>query len=156
MNRDDMLFKSQYILESLALTDPGFTFNLAHDNENNVTGIVWLTSYMHDKFERFDNYLSIDIMHSSICNAKEFYYIAPVIKNEIGIMNIVCEGFTNIPSYWNHCLRCVIYGVTLGIYNIFRRIHEKNPYFIRWSCTKLSFFYHLHLKMNLEKLLLSK
>ena len=32
-------------------------------------------------------------MHSSICNAKEFCYIAPDIKNEIGKINIVCEGF---------------------------------------------------------------
>ena len=72
MNQDDMLFKSQYILESLALTDPGFTFNLAHDNENNVTGIVWLTSYMRDTYKIFGNYISIDVMRSSICNTKEF------------------------------------------------------------------------------------
>ena len=32
-------------------------------------------------------------MHSSIRNGKEFCYIAPVKKNEIGKMNVICEGF---------------------------------------------------------------
>ena len=93
MNQDAVSFKSQFILESLVKKDPGFTYNLAHDNNNKVTGIVWMTSYMRDNFERFGNYLSIDVMHSSICNSKEFCYIAPVVKNEIDNINVVCEGF---------------------------------------------------------------
>ena len=40
--------------------DPSFKFYLIHDNDNNVTGIVWINSYMRDNFERFDNYISID------------------------------------------------------------------------------------------------
>ena len=32
-------------------------------------------------------------MHSSICNDKGFCYITPVIKNEVGKINVVCEGF---------------------------------------------------------------
>ena len=84
MNQDAISFKNQFILESLAKKDPGFTFNLAHDSNNKVTGIVWITSYMRDNFERFGNYISIDVMLSSICNAKEFCYIAPIINNEIG------------------------------------------------------------------------
>ena len=48
---------------------------------------------MRDNFERFGSYISIDIMHISICNSKEFYYIAPVVKHEIGNINVVCEGF---------------------------------------------------------------
>ena len=36
MNEDDILFNIQYILESLATVDPGFTFNLAHDDDNNA------------------------------------------------------------------------------------------------------------------------
>ena len=51
MNQNDIIFKSQYILESLASKDPVFVFNLAHDNDNKVTGIVWMTSYMRDNFE---------------------------------------------------------------------------------------------------------
>ena len=68
----------------MSSVDPGFTFNLAHDNDNNRTGFVWMTSYLCDNFGGFSNYLSIDIMYSSICNTKEFCYIAPVVKNEIG------------------------------------------------------------------------
>ena len=62
LNQDDIIFNSRYILESLTSMDPGFIFNLAHNNDNNITGIVWMTSYMRDNFERFDNYISIDIM----------------------------------------------------------------------------------------------
>ena len=93
MNQDEISFKSQFILESLAKKDPGFTFNLAHDSDNKVTGIVWMTSYMRENFERFGDYISIDVMHSSKCNATRFCFIAPVIKNEVGKINVVCEGF---------------------------------------------------------------
>ena len=84
MNHHEILFKRQYILESVASIDPGFTFNLAHDNNNNVTGIIWMTAYIRDNYERFGNYLSIDGMRSSVCNATEFCYTAPVIKNKVG------------------------------------------------------------------------
>ena len=35
-NQEDMTFKSQHILQSLACIGPGFTYNITH----NVTGIV--------------------------------------------------------------------------------------------------------------------
>jgi len=92
-NRDDVSFKSQYILEKLAYMDKGFTFNITHDLNNKVTGIVWMTSYMRDNFERFGNYLSIDVMKSSISNSSEFCYMAPVVLNEIWRINVVYEGF---------------------------------------------------------------
>ena len=57
MNQDEISFKSQFILESLAKKDLGFIFNLAHDSDNKVTGIVWMTSYMRDNFERFSDYI---------------------------------------------------------------------------------------------------
>ena len=59
MNQDEIVFKRQYILESLASVDPGFKFYLAHDNDNNITGIFWKTSYMRDNFKIFDNYIYI-------------------------------------------------------------------------------------------------
>ena len=80
----DILFKSQYILESLASNNLVFTFNLVHDNDNNVPGMVLITSYIHDNFERFGNYIFIDRIHSSIFHTKEFCYIAHVVNNEIG------------------------------------------------------------------------
>ena len=70
MNRDEVTFKSQYILERLAHIDNGFTHNITHDYNNEVTGIVWITSYMRDNLERFGNYLSIDVIRSSVCNTK--------------------------------------------------------------------------------------
>ena len=70
MNRDDVSFKSQYILKKLAHIDKGFIFNITHDLNNKVTGIVWMTSYTRDNFERFRNYLAIDVMRSSVSNAK--------------------------------------------------------------------------------------
>ena len=51
MNQDAVSFKSQFILESLVKKDPGFTYNLAHDNNNKVTGIVWMTSYIRDNLK---------------------------------------------------------------------------------------------------------
>ena len=65
MNQDAVSFKSQFVLESLTKKDPGFTLNLAHDSNNKLPLIVWMTSYMRDNFERFGNYISIEIMHSS-------------------------------------------------------------------------------------------
>ena len=52
-----------------------------------------MTSYMKDNFETFGYYFSIDVMRSSVCNAKKICYIAPVIRDEIGKINVVCEGF---------------------------------------------------------------
>ena len=99
MNRDDVSFKSQYILEKLVHIDKGFTFITIRDLNNKVTGIVWMTSYMKDNFERFRNYLFIDVMRSSVSNAKEFCYIAPVVLHKIGRINVVCEGFVITESY---------------------------------------------------------
>ena len=42
MNRNNIIFKSQYTFEFVAKSDQGFTFNLAHDNDNKVTSIVWM------------------------------------------------------------------------------------------------------------------
>ena len=52
-----------------------------------------MTSYIRDNFERFGNYLSIDVMRLSVSNAKEFCYIALVVLNEIERITVVYEGF---------------------------------------------------------------
>ena len=112
MNRDDVSFKSQYILEKLAHIDKGFTFNITHGLNNKVTGIVWMTSYMRDNFERFGNYLSIDVMKSSISNSAEFCYMPPVVLNEIGRINVVCEGFVITENHdaYTFIFRCHRHG----------------------------------------------
>ena len=83
MNKDEINFKSQYILQSLAKIDPGFTYNITHDLDNNITGIVLMTSYMRNNFEKFGNNISIDVMKTQVCNAKFCCYIAPVVLNEV-------------------------------------------------------------------------
>ena len=98
MNQEEILFKSQYILEKLCSTDPGFSYNISYDENNEVIGIVWVTSYIRDTFERFWTYLSVDIIYSSIYDAKELCYIAPVVKNEINKTCVVCEGFVIIET----------------------------------------------------------
>ena len=84
MNRKDVSFKSQYMLGNLASIDKGFTYNITHDSNNKLTGTVYIISYTRDNFERFGNYFSIDVMKSSVCIAKDFCYIAPVVLNKIG------------------------------------------------------------------------
>ena len=103
MNKDEITFKSQYILQSLAKIDPGFTYNITHDLDNNVTGIVWMTSYMRDNFDRFGNNISIDVMKSQLCNTKKICYIAPVVLNEVEKMNVVCEGFVISETHDTYC-----------------------------------------------------
>ena len=84
MNKEGIIFKSQYILQSSAKIDPGFTYNIIHDSDKNVTGILWMTSYMRENFEKFGNNISIDVMKSQVCNVNIFCYIAPVVLNEVG------------------------------------------------------------------------
>ena len=103
MNKDEITFKIQYILKSLAKIDPGFTYNITHDSNNNVTGIVWMVSYMRDNFERCGNNISIDVMKSQVCNAKKFCYIAPIVLNEVGKINVVCDGFVISETHDTYC-----------------------------------------------------
>ena len=79
MNTEEITFKSQYILQSLAKIDPGFTYNITHDSDNNVTGIIWMTSYMRDNFETFGNKIFIVVMKSQVCNAKRFCYVSIMV-----------------------------------------------------------------------------
>ena len=48
---------------------------------------------IRDNVERFGNYLSVDVMRSSVCDAKELCYITLVVLHEIGKINVVYEGF---------------------------------------------------------------
>ena len=68
-------------MQSLVSIDPGFTYNITHDSDNNVPGIVWMTSYMHETFEIFGNNLSVGAMKKQVCNTKEFCYIDHVMLN---------------------------------------------------------------------------
>ena len=158
--QNGIIFKSQYALESLASKDPGYAFNLAHGNDNKVTGIIWMTSYMRDKFERFGNFISIDIMHSSVCNAKEFCYISPIITNEVGKINVVCEGFviSEIHDAYTFVLDSLFKICPLRnknqVYAIFSDEFMTKPILDSIDMyDTFIFYYYFHLKMNLEKLI---
>ena len=107
MNKEEITFKSQYILQSLAKIDPGFTYTITHYSDKNVTGIVWMTSYMHDNFEKFGNDISIDVIKSQVCNAKKFCYIAPIVLNEVGKAML----FTKVSYYLQHMMPIVLYQI---------------------------------------------
>ena len=107
MNKDEITFKSQYILQSLVKIDPGFTYNITHDSDNNVTGIVWMTSYMRDNFKIFGNNISIGVMKSQVCNAIFFGYIARVVLNEVGKAML----FTKVSYYLQHMMPIVLYQI---------------------------------------------
>ena len=78
MNQEVVVLKSQYILEEISIIDNGFAYNITHNSNNDITGIVWIISYMKDNFERFGNYLSIDVMRSTVCNAKHSIILHPL------------------------------------------------------------------------------
>lgn len=40
MNQEDVVFKSHFFLENVSLIDKGFTCNITHDSNNEVTSIV--------------------------------------------------------------------------------------------------------------------
>ena len=60
MNQEVVSFKSEYILEEMSKIISGFAYNITHNSSNDVSGIIWMTSFMRDNFGRFSNYLSID------------------------------------------------------------------------------------------------
>ena len=80
---------------------------------------------MRDNFERFGNYLSIDVIRPYVCNATELCYIVSVILNEIWKINIVCEGFVSTETHnvYTFILEYLFYILTsrknINVYGIF-------------------------------------
>lgn len=111
--------------------DPGYIYLIQHMIMiKNKTDIFWMTSHVRDNFERFGNYISINIMHLSICNAKVFYDIAHVIKNEIRKINCECEGFIISETYDAYIFVLDSFFKMCphrkkGLCNIFKLIHDK-------------------------------
>ena len=83
MNNEQISFKSQYILENFTSIDPVFSYYVTHYDNNDVTRIVWVASYVQDNFEWFGIFISGNVIHSSIYDAKELCYIAPVFQKKI-------------------------------------------------------------------------
>ena len=62
-----------------------------------------MTSYMRDNIERFGNNISINVMKSQVCNKKKNCYIDPGVLNEVGKINVVCEGFVISETHDVYC-----------------------------------------------------
>ena len=122
-----------------------------------------MKSYMHDNFERFDNTISIDVMKSQVCNSKKNCYIAPVVLNEVGKINVVCEGFVISERHDAYCF------ILNSLFKMCPR-RKKNEIYAIFSDEFMTksilnsidmnetriFYDHFHLKANLEKSLLCK
>ena len=48
MDPEDITFQSRYILQTIASIDPGSTYKITHNLDNNIIGIACMTSYMRD------------------------------------------------------------------------------------------------------------
>ena len=90
-------------MQSLSKIEIGFTYNITHDSDKNVTGVVWMTSYMRDNFEKFGNNIFIDVMKSRVFNAKMFCYIVPVVLNKVGKIDVIGEGFVIPETHYAYC-----------------------------------------------------
>ena len=112
-----------------------------------------MTSYMRDNLKSFGNYLSIDVLRSSVCDAKECCYIAPIVLNEIGKSSVVCEVFV-ITENHDACtfiLESLFQMSTVrnkkNVYTIFADgfMTKKNLDYIGMHSTRM-FYDHFHLK----------
>ena len=74
-------------------------------------------------------------MHLIVCNAKECYHIAPVIKNEVGKINVVYEEFVISETH---------YAYSFVLDSLFKRYFQMNArpnqYLLRLVCMTLSYF----------------
>ena len=116
-----------------------------------------MTFYMRKNLESFGNNISIDVIKSQVCNAKQFCYIAPVPLNEVGKVNVVCEGFVISETHDAYCfILNLIFTICLGrgkeVYVIFSDKFMTNSILGSLGMNDAHICYvHLHLKLNLEK-----
>ncbi len=50
------------MMDLIGLKCKGFTYNIAYDHEDEITGFVWMTSVMRSNFERHSQYITMDAM----------------------------------------------------------------------------------------------
>ena len=58
---------------------------------------------MREIFERIGNNISIDVVKLQVCNANKFCYIIPIVLNEVGKFDVVCEGFVISETHNAYC-----------------------------------------------------
>ena len=80
------------VLEKLSQIDKGFTYNIAFDNNNIATGVVWMTSTMRSNLMKFGSFICLDAMKRTT-NVHAWPYIGPTIVNDINHISVVCESY---------------------------------------------------------------
>ena len=118
---------------------------------------------MKDDFERFGNYLFIDVMRSSISNTTLFYSIAQVVLNEIRRVNIFCEGFVITENHdaYTFILESLFQMSSTrsneNLHTIYADAFMTKNILDSSGIQNTRIFYdHFYSKLNLEKALISK
>ena len=92
LHDDNHRVKILAILEKLGQLDSGFTYNVCTDQNNVMTGFVWMTLAMRSNLHRFGSFLSLDAMRNKT-NPYLWPYIGPCVVNELKKTVVICESF---------------------------------------------------------------
>ena len=102
-------------------------------------------------------------MRSSVSNTTELYYMAPVVLNESGRVNVVCKGFAITENHdaYTFILESLFQMSSKrskeNVHAIFADKFMTQKILDSIGMKKTRIFYdHFHLKLNLEKALISK
>ena len=79
------------ILESIGKISPGFTYAFSRDEDDRLTGVVWMTSVMRSNFERYSQFICIDAMKKKT-NVSLFPYMSITVLDEMNKVQVCCEA----------------------------------------------------------------
>jgi len=69
----------------------GFVYEVARDGSGAVVGAVWQTATMRDNFERFGDYICLDVMKREH-NHLHWPYIAMSLRNELEKVRVLSSA----------------------------------------------------------------
>ena len=112
---------------------------------------------MRENVECFSNCLSINVIRSYLCKTKELCCFAPVVLNEIGKINAICEGFVITETHGTYTVLDVNVKEQKSVYAIFADefMTQKILGCIEIHRTRI-FYGPFHSKLNLETSLICK
>ena len=90
-NNQDVLANLHEYLELLTLKDNDFVYEILKDENDEITGCLWMTSTMRMNFELYGGYVSVDAMKRDI-NTLLWPYMATSMWNELNQVCVGCEG----------------------------------------------------------------
>jgi len=78
-------------LDMIASKAKGFVYEVARDGSGAVVGAVWQTATMRDNFERFGDYICLDVMKREH-NHLHWPYIAMSLRNELEKVRVLSSA----------------------------------------------------------------